>query len=83
MRSDVQPPFLGETLDDGRALLAASRWALSRKPITIMSETSEAAGIPELLVRYSVGIENARDLIPDLRNGLERVERSLELETPE
>jgi cystathionine gamma-synthase len=32
-----------------------------------------AAGIPEALVRYSVGIENAADLIDDLRAGLERV----------
>ncbi|MGH7504680.1 MAG: cystathionine gamma-synthase family protein [Longimicrobiales bacterium] len=33
-----------------------------------------AAGIPEALVRYSVGIENAADLIADLRAALERIE---------
>ncbi len=31
----------------------------------------EAAGIPEALIRYSVGIEDADDLIADLRNALE------------
>lgn len=32
-----------------------------------------AAGIPEALVRYSVGIENGDDLVADLRNALDRV----------
>jgi len=32
-----------------------------------------AAGIPESLIRYSVGIENARDLLADLERGLARV----------
>lgn len=32
-----------------------------------------AAGIPESLVRYSVGIENADDLIADLRNSLDQL----------
>jgi cystathionine gamma-synthase len=32
-----------------------------------------AAGIPESLVRYAVGIENARDLIADLEQALARV----------
>lgn len=36
-----------------------------------------AAGIPEALVRYSVGIENAADLIADLRGALELVEEPL------
>ena len=30
-----------------------------------------AAGIPESLIRYSVGIENADDLVADLRQALE------------
>jgi len=30
-----------------------------------------AAGIPEALIRYSVGIEDAEDLIADLRQALE------------
>ncbi|HEU5453305.1 MAG TPA: cystathionine gamma-synthase family protein [Terriglobales bacterium] len=32
----------------------------------------EAAGIPEALIRYSVGIEDTADLIEDLRQALER-----------
>lgn len=37
-----------------------------------------AAGIPESMVRYSVGIENADDLIADLQTGLGRVEKALQ-----
>jgi cystathionine gamma-synthase len=36
----------------------------------------EAAGIPESLVRYAVGIENAPDLIADLEHALQRVARA-------
>ena len=32
-----------------------------------------AAGIPEALIRYSVGIEDAEDLIADLRQALEKI----------
>lgn len=35
-----------------------------------------ALGIPETLIRYAVGIENADDLIADLRSGLARVKSS-------
>jgi cystathionine gamma-synthase len=31
-----------------------------------------ASGIPEALIRYSVGIEDAKDLIADLRHALDR-----------
>lgn len=72
-----------------RAHLAASLGSVSTlagppattSHVELSPEERAAAGIPESLVRYSVGIENAEDLIADLRNGLERVERSLELET--
>jgi cystathionine gamma-synthase len=33
----------------------------------------ETAGIPEALIRYSVGIEDAEDLIADLRQALDRI----------
>ena len=33
----------------------------------------EAAGIPPTLIRYSCGIENAEDLIEDIKNALEKV----------
>ncbi len=33
----------------------------------------EAAGIPPTLIRYSCGIENAEDLIADIKNALEKV----------
>jgi cystathionine gamma-synthase len=36
-----------------------------------------AAGIPEALIRYSVGIEDADDLIADLRGSLEATEGKL------
>ncbi|MGA8442537.1 MAG: cystathionine gamma-synthase family protein [Candidatus Sulfotelmatobacter sp.] len=36
-------------------------------------EERAAAGIPEALVRYSVGIEDAEDLISDLRQALDKV----------
>jgi cystathionine gamma-synthase len=32
-----------------------------------------AAGIPEALIRYSVGIEDTEDLIADLRQALEKM----------
>jgi cystathionine gamma-synthase len=37
------------------------------------SEERAAAGIPEALIRYSVGIEDAEDLIADLRQALDKV----------
>ena len=46
--------------------------------VELSPEERAAAGIPESLVRYSTGIENAPDLIADLRRGLERVEAHLE-----
>lgn len=51
--------------------------------VELSPEERAAAGIPESLVRYSVGIENAEDLIADLQGGLEHVKRSLDLEPPE
>lgn len=36
-------------------------------------EEREASGIPEALVRYSVGIEDTADLIADLQRALERI----------
>lgn len=44
--------------------------------VELSPEERAAAGIPESLVRYSVGIENTADLIADLRNGLKQLERS-------
>lgn len=42
--------------------------------VELTAEQRAAAGIPEGLVRYSVGIENAEDLISDLRAGLATLE---------
>jgi cystathionine gamma-synthase len=36
-------------------------------------EERAAAGIPEALIRYSVGIEDTEDLIADLRQALDKV----------
>ena len=36
-------------------------------------EEREAMGIPESLIRYSAGIEDADDLIADLEQALEQV----------
>lgn len=41
--------------------------------VELTPEQRAAAGIPESLVRYAVGIENAADLLADLRQALERV----------
>ena len=41
--------------------------------VELSAEERAAAGIPESLVRYSVGIENADDLIADLRGALDDV----------
>ncbi len=38
--------------------------------VELTAEERAAAGIPESLVRYSVGIENVEDLIDDLRTAL-------------
>lgn len=43
--------------------------------VELSAEERAAAGIPEGLVRYSVGIENADDLIADLRSALATLER--------
>jgi cystathionine gamma-synthase len=61
-----------------RAASLGSVGALVGPPSTTshveLSEAERAAaGIAEALVRYSVGIENAADLIDDLRAGLERI----------
>lgn len=41
--------------------------------VELSAEERAEAGIPESLVRYSVGIENAGDLIRDLEAGLDRL----------
>jgi len=41
--------------------------------VELTPEQRAAAGIPESLVRYSVGIENGDDLVADLRTALEAV----------
>ncbi len=45
--------------------------------VELTPEERAAAGIPEGLVRYSVGIENADDLIADLSDALEAAERAV------
>jgi len=40
------------------------------------AEEREALGIPEGLIRYSVGIEDVQDLIADLEQALEYTERA-------
>jgi cystathionine gamma-synthase len=39
--------------------------------VELTAEQREALGIPESLVRYSVGIENPGDLMADLEEALE------------
>lgn len=41
--------------------------------VELSAAEREAAGIPESLIRYSVGIENAEDLIADLRAALAQI----------
>jgi cystathionine gamma-synthase len=41
--------------------------------VELTEEQRSLLGIPESLVRYSVGIENADDLIEDLENGLKKI----------
>lgn len=41
--------------------------------VELTAEERDILGIPESLVRYSVGIENVEDLINDLTQGLERI----------
>jgi cystathionine gamma-synthase len=41
--------------------------------VELTPEQRAAAGIPESLIRYSVGIENGDDLIADLQAGLARL----------
>lgn len=48
--------------------------------VELSPEERAAAGIPESLVRYSAGIENAEDLIADLEQALERVDAFLQTE---
>jgi cystathionine gamma-synthase len=43
--------------------------------VELSAEERAAAGIPENLVRYSVGIENADDLIADLQSALREATR--------
>ncbi len=45
--------------------------------VELSAEERAAAGIPESLIRYSVGIENASDLIDDLKNGLDHLGTNL------
>lgn len=47
--------------------------------VELSPEERAAAGIPESLVRYSTGIENASDLVADLEQGLEQVGAHLDL----
>jgi cystathionine gamma-synthase len=41
--------------------------------VELTPQERAAAGIPESLVRYSVGIENSEDLLNDLRSGLSQL----------
>lgn len=41
-------------------------------------EERQAMGIPESLIRYSVGIEDPEDLISDLRQALDHVARTVD-----
>jgi cystathionine gamma-synthase len=75
---EVLDPFLGGLRLAHRAASLGSVATLVGPPATTshveLSRRERAeAGIPETLVRYSVGIENAADLIADLRTGLDRV----------
>jgi cystathionine beta-lyase len=40
---------------------------------TIPPETRRAAGVSDSLIRLSVGLEDAEDLITDLRNSFDRI----------
>ena len=71
-------PFLGALRLAHRAASLGSVATLVGPPATtshveLSLEERAALGIPEALIRYSTGIENARDLIADLRQALERV----------
>jgi cystathionine gamma-synthase len=44
--------------------------------VEVSQEQRAAMGIPEGLIRYSVGIEDSEDLIADLRQALEQVEKA-------
>jgi cystathionine gamma-synthase len=50
--------------------------------VELTAEERAAAGIPEALVRYSVGIENAQDLIGDLEAALGSVAAGIEPHVP-
>lgn len=47
--------------------------------VELTAEERQTLGIPESLIRYSVGIEDPEDLIADLEQGLERVGYELDL----
>ncbi len=70
--------FLGALRLAHRAASLGSVATLVGPPATTshveLTETERAeAGIPESLIRYSVGIENAEDLIEDLRQALDGI----------
>ena len=71
-------PFLSALRLAHRAASLGSVSTLVGPPATtshveLSLEERAALGIPEALIRYSTGIENARDLIDDLRQALDRV----------
>ncbi len=77
----VVDPFLRALRLAHRAASLGSVATLVGPPATtshveLTPEGRAAAGIPETLVRYSVGIENAADLEADLERALEGVGRS-------
>lgn len=47
--------------------------------VELTADEREQLGIPETLIRYSVGIEDPEDLISDLMQGLERMAYELDL----
>lgn len=72
---DALPPFLRGLRLAHRAASLGSVATLVGPPATtshveLTAAEREAAGIPESLVRYSVGIENPEDLVADLSQAL-------------
>jgi cystathionine gamma-synthase len=46
---------------------------LRPRHVELTTKERAAAGIPEALIRYSVGIEDTEDLIADLEQALEKM----------
>jgi len=64
---NLELPYIGPTLGGVESIAQQQALLLSSDP-----DTRKASGIPDQLIRYALGIEDAEDIIADLDQAMEK-----------